>query len=294
MDVHLFDVRDQDSGAELYAESYLVEPGGKGTNQARAAAVLGAGAVLVGRTGDDEFGRLCQEAARADGVETKWVRVDELAPTGFVAIRLIDGQHKTVVYAPGANLRLSWSDVEPALPELESSDVVITQTEVPAKVMTYLCNWARDNGVPLFLDPASPREITLATMRAVDVITPDLAEAEELVGRKLDTEPARVAAVGELLDLGVRRVVLKMGSAGALLADAAGVRRIETIPVVAVDETGAGDVFLAALAVQRATGSDWDEATRFANVASALSVSRTGFALPGHDEVLAALGGRDG
>ncbi len=143
--------------------------------------------------------------------------------------------------------------------------------------------------MPLFLDPASPRDITPSALRCAEVLTPDVAEAEELVGRRLDTEPARVLAVRELLGMEIPRVILKMGEGGALVGDEGGIRTIETIRINAVDETGAGDVFVAALALLRARGSGWDEATRFANVAAALSVSRSGFAIPTADEVDEAL-----
>jgi ribokinase len=289
MDIHLFDVGRQDSGAEFIADRYLVEPGGKGTNQARAAAVLGADVTLVARVGDDEFGRMCVESAQKDGVDTRWVRIDGAERTGFVVISLIAGQHRSLVFAPGANRELAWSDVVPSLSDLETCDVVITQTEIPQAVVDELCRWAAAADVPLFLDPASPRDMTRSAIRTAEVLTPDIAEAEELVGRRLDSEPARLLAVRELLEIGARRVILKMGEHGALLGDADGIRPIETIRIEAVDETGAGDVFVAALALLRTQGSDWEQTTRFANVAAALSVSRSGLALPNRAEVLKAL-----
>jgi ribokinase len=288
MDIHLFDVQSQDSGADFFADRYLVEPGGKGTNQARASATLGAEVTLVGRVGDDEFGRLCVASAQQHGVDTQWVRVDVEERTGFVVIRLIEGQHRSLVFVPGANRNLSWDDVLPALEDLRTCDAVITQTEIPMPVLSELCDWAIETGISLFLDPASPRDVTLSALRTAEVLTPDMVDAAELVGRRLDTMPARVLAVEELLDLGVRRVILKLGQGGSLLGDADGIRPIETLHIEAVDETGAGDVFVAALALRRAEGSGWDEATRFANAAAALSVSRSGFAIPAVREVMEA------
>ncbi len=289
MDIHVFDVIEPDTGADFIADRYFVEPGGKGTNQARAAAILGAEVSLIARVGDDEFGRLCIEAAGKDGVDTRWLRVDTKERTGFVVIRLIEGQHRSLVFSPGANRNLEWGDVVAALPHLETCDAVITQAEIPGPVIDSLCRWATETGVPLFLDPANPRNVTVSALRAAQVVTPDLAEAEELVGRVLDAAPARVLAVRELLDMGAQRVILKMGAHGALLGEGDDIRPIETIEIDAVDETGAGDVFVAALALLTARGSGWDEATRFANVAAALSVARSGFSVPNSDEVEEAL-----
>jgi ribokinase len=289
MDIHLFDVHRPRYGADYVADRYLAEPGGKGANQARAAAILGAEVTLVARVGNDEFGRLCLEAVRCDGVDTRWVRVDKGEHTGFVVIRLIEGRHHSIVFTPGVNEQLAWGDVEPALTELAACDAIVTQTEIPRQVLSPLCRWSTETGVPLFLDPANPSRVTTSALRIAEVVTPDLAEASELVGHPVDTELASVAAVRELTDRGARRVLLKMAERGALLGDATGIRRIATMPVKAVDETGAGDVFLAALAVRRVSGSGWEEAARFANAASALSVSRDGLALPGTAEVLEAL-----
>jgi len=287
MDIHLFGVEEPGVGAVYLADHYLIEPGGKGANQARAAARLGADVVLVGRVGDDEFGHLCVAAVEGDGVDADGVAVTAGERTGFVVIRLVEGHHVSLVFSPGVNNHLTWNDVEAALAKLADRDVLLTQGEVPPDVVDRLLTWASGKGIPVYLDPASPEQVTLSALQRAEVITPDREEAAALTGRDLTTQAAPWLGARELVDLGIERAVVKLGAHGSLLVDTTlGTRHVPTAPVRAVDETGAGDVFIAALAVRRATGEGWPEAVRFANAAAARSVSERGLALPTVPEVL--------
>ena len=287
MDIHLFGGEHRSEDGAYLAERYIIEPGGKGSNQARAAARLGAEAILVGCVGDDEFGRLCIDATSGDGVDTSHVVVTDVQRTGFVVIQLIDGRHRSLVFTPGANSLLSWEDVVPALDALAECDVVITQSEVPSSTVDRLIDWSQDSGVPVYLDPASPQQASRHSLVGAQVITPNVLEAETLTGRPLHDDSSSIAIAGDLASMGVRRSILKLGEVGALLTSGGSAIAIPTAPVDAVDETGAGDVFVAALAVQRAQGLDWVEAIQFANAAAAVSISQSGLVLPGHDEVTA-------
>lgn len=289
MDIHLFGVT-REAGQAMYdAERYLAEPGGKGANQARAAAKLGADVVLVGRVGDDEFGRDCRDAVAADGVDARYVSSTPDARTGFVAIRLVEGHHQSMIYVPGANDLLTWSDVEAALHDLAECDVVLVQAEVPAEVLDRISAWAVEQKVPLLLDPAPPQRVQRHVLTRATAVTPDLEEGAALAGRAPSSPVAPVLAARDLLRSGARLVFLKLGGDGVLVADDHQIVRVPTLKVEPVDETGAGDVFIAALAVRRAQGVSWYEAARFANAASALSVSRPGLALPGAEETLQAV-----
>jgi ribokinase len=288
MDLHLFDVHRAPGQMPLVADHYLAEPGGKGANVARAARRQGAEVSLVARVGDDEFGRDCVAAIRGDGVDTTGVMTTPDTPTGFVAIELDEGRHRSLLFAAGANDALSWPDVEPHLADVGQDDIVVAQAEVPIDTLTELARHIDVMGASLFLDPTPPGRVENEVISRADVITPNRLEASALVGR-LDTSPLwpRLAAQ-ELLDAGARRVLLKLGEAGAILADDHGVFEIPTIQVEAVDETGAGDVFVATLAVARSEGLDWPAATRLANVASALSLSAQGLHLPSREELTEA------
>ncbi|MEA2009707.1 MAG: PfkB family carbohydrate kinase [Actinomycetota bacterium] len=287
MDIHLFGGEHRSEDGAYLAERYIIEPGGKGSNQARAAARLGADAVLVGCVGDDEFGKLCVEATIGDGVDTTYVVISDEQPTGFVVIQLVDGRHRSLVFTLGANSLLTWDHVTPALGALAECDVVITQSEVPSDTVDRLIDWSHESGVPVYLDPASPQQASRHSLSGADVITPNALEAGALAGRSLNDAKAPILAAQDLAAKGVRRSILKLGSVGALFAAAGSMWSIPTASVEAVDETGAGDVFIAALAIQRASGVDWLEATTFANAAAAVSISQSGLFLPRFDDVAA-------
>jgi ribokinase len=289
MDLHLFGGRRWSSGAALVVDHYFTEPGGKGGNVARAAARLGAEVRLVARVGDDEFGHQCVGAIAKDGVDVSAVTFSTTTPTGFVAIELDEGLHRTLVFAPGANDELTWEHVEPVMVEVAVGEIVIAQAEIPETVMRPLAHHVSSNGARLYLDPTPPEDVDGTAMRAADVITPDRAEAAALVGRADTSELWPELAADELHDAGARTVVVKTGATGAVLVDGWGSRRIPTVPIEPIDETGAGDVFMAALAVRRSEGAGWDDAVRFANAASALSVASQGLLLPDRDTVEEAL-----
>lgn len=280
MDLHLFGVRQPAGQAPMVAARYLAEPGGKGANVSRAAARLGADVTLVGRVGDDEFGRDCVAAVAGDRVDTSAVMVTAGQPTGFVAIELREGRHRSLVYAPGANDALTWDDVEPTIRELGHGDIVVTQAEAPPSVLASLASWKASTACTLLLDPTPADRCTPELLAAADAISPNRSEASALVGRSDDSPVTPGLAAADLLRAGVRRVLVKVGELGTLLTDTSGSRRVPTLTVTAKDETGAGDVFLAALAVRLAEDADWIEAVRFANAASALSVAELGLALP--------------
>lgn len=290
MDLHLFGGRRPSSGAALVVDRYLTQPGGKGSNVARAAARLGAEVQLVGRVGDDDFGHRCVDAIRMDGVDVGTVSYSSTTPTGFVAIELDQGKHRTLVFVSGANDELDWSAVEPVVGSMGPDDLVVAQAEVPPVVAAALAGHAGSTPNQLFLDPTPPERVSVDLLRAAEVITPDRAEAAALAGRADTSEVWPAIAAEELRAAGARRVVVKTGATGAVFADERGVEWIPTLAIEPKDETGAGDVFIAALAVRRAEGAGWAEAVRFANVASALSVADDGLLLPTRADVDAAAG----
>jgi ribokinase len=285
MDIHLFGLSASAGQAPLVATRHLAQPGGKAGNVARAAARMGATVTLVARVGADDFGRECVAAAAADGVDVSGVVRTPDQPTGFVAIELHEGRHRSLVFSPGANALLGWEDVEPHVAGLTAGDLVVAQAELPPDTLTRLARELAGCAVPLFLDPTPPERVRRDHLEAAEVITPDLAEAAQLTGRHAGSRLWPQFAARELHAAGARRVLVKTGEDGALLLDDDGLREIPTARVEVVDETGAGDVFLAGLAVSRLDGVGWEEAVRFANAASALSVSRVGLALPGPAEV---------
>jgi len=285
MDLHLFHTTRSAGHAPLVADRYLAQPGGKGANVARAAARLGAEVALIGRVGEDEFGHACLTTINADGVDTRHVVVTGDQPTGFVAIELAEGHHRSLVFAAGANDQLCWDDIEPGVEGLGSSDILVAQAEVPSMALDRIASFAARTRTPLYLDPTPPDCVSRALLVSTDVITPDLAEAAQLTGRTDSSQLWPELAARDLLDAGATRVIIKTDETGALLADGRGAVQIPTLTVDPGDETGAGDVFLAALAVRRLEGADWQTSIRFANAASALSFTSEGLTLPARELV---------
>lgn len=289
VDLHLFDVHGSGGQAPLVADRYLAEPGGKGANVARAVSRLGAEVSLVARVGEDDFGHLCLETIAADGVDAEGVLVTPNTPTGFVAISLEEGLHRSLVFAPGANDLLTWADVEPHVSGLGADDIVVAQAEVPPDTLRRLAEHTVRSGAGFYVDPTPPERVTVDLLGQTDVITPDESEAAALVGRQDTSRLWPGLAAKELLAAGARRVVIKLGRGGAILASAGEMVEVPTMRVAPVDETGAGDVFMATLAVCRSEGLDWPEATRIASVASALSVAEQGLYLPDRPALDAAV-----
>jgi ribokinase len=285
MDIHLFGLKESAGQAPLLAARHLAQPGGKAANVARAVARLGVPVTLVARVGDDDFGRQCVVAAEADGVDVSGVVRTPDEPTGFVAIELDEGKHRSLVFSPGANEALGWEDVAPHVAGLRPSDIVVAQAELPPPTLAALAHELARQGVPLFLDPTPPERVLREQLVTAEVITPDLGEAAALTGRLAGSHLWPVFAARELRAAGARRVLLKTAEDGAILLDDDGLREVPTARVEVADETGAGDVFLAALAVSRLGGEGWERATSVANAAAALSVSRMGLALPSPAEV---------
>lgn len=267
--------------------------GGKGANQAVAAARLGAGVSIVGCVGDDLFGRQLLDGLREEGVDTRAVRVDRGTPSGVALITVDPAGHNTIVVAPGANRRLTAADVDAARQAIAEADVLLAQLEVPVEAVLQAARIARARGRPLVLDPAPAAPLPDELYENVSVINPNEGEAQRLTGIAVDDEAGVRAAAELLLARGCGAVVIKVGEKGAFVAAGTMREMVQGVAVAAVDTTAAGDAFAGALAVALAEGRDTIAAARFANVVGALSVTRMGAqpSMPTRDEV-AAMAGR--
>ncbi|MGH2452173.1 MAG: ribokinase [bacterium] len=263
--------------------------GGKGANQAVAAARLGAGVSIVGCVGDDLFGRQLVDGLREEGIDTRAVRVDRGTPSGVALITVDPDGHNTIVVAPGANRRLTVADVEAARQAIAEADVLLAQLEVPVEAVLQAARLARARGRPIVLDPAPATPLPGELYENVSVINPNEGEAQRLTGIAVDDEAGVRAAAEVLLARGCGAVVIKVGEKGAFVAAGTTREMVEGIAVAAVDTTAAGDAFAGALAVALAEGRDTVAAARFANVVGALSVTRMGAqpSMPTRDEVAA-------
>jgi len=270
--------------------------GGKGANQAVAAARAGADVTFVARTGDDEFGRAMIESLRREGIDTACMVTDARAASGVALIMVDSAGENLIAVAPGANAGLCPADVAAARPHMARADLLLLQLEVPLEAVSAAVQAARREGVPVLLNPApAPEPGALAELLpGLDYLTPNRGEAARLAGMEPDEEPERIGR--NLLEAGVGTVVLTLGAEGACLCDGSGCARLAAPRVDAVDTVGAGDCFCGALAVALAEGRSLREAARFATCAAALSVQKIGAqpSLPRRqsiDEFLTALDG---
>jgi len=283
-------------GETVLGHDFTIVPGGKGANQAVAAARLGANVALVSRVGEDDFGHALLQALREAGVDTRCVFRTPDTPSGVALIMIDDEGENLIAVAPGANGKLAPEDIDRARDQLISADVLVVQLEIPMDTVIHAVTVAKMNRKPVILNPAPARPIEPSLLRSVTALTPNEREASLLTSITVcDRRSARRAA-RQLLKTGTGSVVLTMGSKGALTATRETTRFIRPHPVRVVDSTAAGDAFTGALAYAVARKDDINDAATFANAVAALSVTRTGAqpSMPTMSEVEAFLSLADG
>ena len=263
-------------GETILGEDFIMTPGGKGANQAVAAAKLGAEVYFVAKLGDDIFSEQSLANFTKEAVNTEYVTRTREAPSGVALITVDRAGDNVIVVAPGANRKLSPADVEKAQSAIASSGAVVAQLEVPLETVEYAARLANGAGVPFILDPAPAQQLGPELLEMVDVLTPNETEAQILTGIEVTDEDSARKAAGNLLERGVKAVILTMGSTGFLLASSDVSEFVPAIRVDAVDATAAGDAFTGSLAVGLARGKTLADAAFFANHVAALSVTKMG------------------
>ena len=263
-------------GETVSGGKFLMNPGGKGANQAVAVARLSAkkgACVFVAKVGDDLFGRETAARLKKDGIVSRLV-VDKKEPSG-TALILVDAKGQNVIsVALGANGTFSPKDVAPFRKDIESAAALVMQLETPIETVAWAAKVAHDAGVPVILNPAPAQKLPKSLYPLIDWITPNETEAEILTGVKVVDAASAGKAVDVLLKRGVGHVVITMGAKGAYCGNC---RRIYPCrKVKAVDCVAAGDTFNGAFAVALAEGKTCAEAIAFAQKASAISVTRPG------------------
>lgn len=276
-------------GQSIMCGNYGCTAGGKGANQAVAAAFQGAEVAMAGRVGGDEYGRILEREMENAGVSTRFLVRDFEKQTGL-ALMLLNKDGRYVSYVSlGANEGLCPEDVKNAL-EIERFDLVMLQLEIPLETVYGTLELAEAKEIPVFLDAGPARSLPLERLRGLYILSPNEAETEALTGINPNTEERAVRAARCLYDKArPAHVILKLGSRGAFLYDRDHCKRIPCFKVKAVDSTAAGDTFGAALAVRLCIGDSMEKAVRFAHGAAAICVSRMGArsSIPGQAETAA-------
>lgn len=263
-------------GETVLGESFIQSMGGKGANQAVAAARLGADVTFVARLGKDHFGQDAFEAYEKEGINTKYIVWDDEAPTG-VALIMIDAKSEDIIcVAPGANGKLSIDDILKAEEAIKSADCVLLQLEIPMETVEFAIRLASKYHVRVILNPAPMAKLSEDLIGRIDVLTPNEMEAAALTGNYVSHPRDLAFKVNK--KYGIKTVIVTMGKEGAVISrlQSPGPIEVPSFPVESVDATGAGDAFNGGFVVALARGDTLEDAVKYANAVGALATTRFG------------------
>ncbi len=250
--------------------------GGKGANQAVAAARAGGNVTFIASVGDDMFGHEAISRFKKDGINVDHIKIDPDHPSGTALILVDEKGENSISVASGANMSLDEYDLKDAHGSIANSKVVLMQLETPIRTIEAAAEMAERAGVKIILNPAPAQRLSDSLLKRVFILTPNETEAELLSGIKVESQEGAVQAAKILIEKGVEVVMITMGKKGVLLHTASECKMIPSFDVKAVDTTAAGDTFNGALAVAVAEGKSLDDAIKFASAAGAISVTRMG------------------
>lgn len=283
------------AGETLAARECLEVSGGKGANQAVAAARMGADVRLIGRVGNDVFGHQLLKSLEESNVNIEQVKVCNDCGSGLAVVMVEAAGQNSIVIVPGANGRLSRADIREEAHHIRAADMLVVQLEVPLEAIEEAIAIARAAGVKVILNPAPAARNLPATLYQVDILCPNQSEAELMTGIEVDSFEAAKRAGAELISRGTTQVVITLGKDGACLCEQgeseARFTLIPSIAIEVVDTTAAGDAFLGALAIYVSEYQELSAACRKACIAGALAATKLGAqtSLPWRTEVEAKL-----
>ena len=263
-------------GETVIGGTFFMNPGGKGANQAVAAARLNGNVTFVTKVGYDLFGERTKSLFEKEGIDTRYIVKDPENPSGIALISVDENGENCIVVAPGANGTLSAYDINDEVFNTTKEDVFLMQLEIPLSTVEFVAEKASGRGSKVILNPAPAKQLPNYLLSTLFAITPNEVEAEIMTGIPVDDPLTAGKAADKLFSKGVKNVIITMGAAGAFLRSENISQMVSVIPVKAVDTTAAGDVFTAALAVAISEGKDVLEAVNFANRAASISVTRLG------------------
>jgi ribokinase len=263
-------------GETVHGQTFKMFSGGKGANQAVAASRAGGKVTMAGRVGDDIFSSLVLDSLSESGVGVNYVKKVAGEHTGSAFITVDESGDNSIIVVPGANGGVSKSLVDELVPALQSAKILLLQLEMPLDAVVYAAQKAHDAGCLVMLDPAPAAKLPSEIWDYLDIVVPNEHEASFLTGNRVDgLETAEIAAKN-LVSMGAKVAVVKIGPKGVVVAENISTYYIPSFSVVQVDSTAAGDTFAGAFAVSITEGKNIVDASRFANAAAALSVTKMG------------------
>jgi len=263
-------------GETILGGTFFMNAGGKGANQAVAAARLGGNVSFIARLGDDIFGRQALQLFKDEGINTQGVMIDAQNPSGVALITVDEKGENCIAVASGANAALLAADLYNIEATIAAADIILMQLEIPLETVGFIAARAKQLGKRVILNPAPAAELNDALLSNISVITPNQTEAEMLTGVEVTDDVSAIEAAVALQAKGIEHVIITLGAEGALVYSNNEYQTVKPPKVTAVDTTAAGDVFNGALAVALAEGLDIFVAAGFACKAAAISVTRLG------------------
>ena len=263
-------------GETVIGGTFIMNAGGKGANQAVAAARMGGNITFITKTGNDVFGASAIEGYKKEGINTEYIFRDETNPSGVALITVDGAGENCIVVAPGANNTLLPCDIDKAMPEIETAGIILMQLEIPLETVEYVADIAFKKGIKLILNPAPACYLSDELLSKLYMIIPNRTESEMLSGIKVTDWDSAYEAACIISSKGVNTVVVTLGSMGALVKTGDSCHRIVSYKVSAVDTTAAGDTFCGTLCVAISENRDICNAIEIANKCSSISVTRMG------------------
>lgn len=263
-------------GETILGGTFMMNPGGKGANQAVAAARLGGQVTFISKTGNDLFGRQSIELYENEGINTDYIFSDAEHPSGVALISVDMNGENCIVVASGANATLSSKDIDKARTAVERADILLMQLEIPLDTVEYAAKLAYGKGIKVVLNPAPACYLPDSLLKCLYMIIPNKTEAEMLSGVKVADWDSAKQAADIISSKGVSIVLITLGSLGALIKEGDQYYTVEATKVNAVDTTAAGDTFCGAVCVALSEGRSVCEAVKWANRASGITVTRMG------------------
>ena len=263
-------------GETILGGEFFMNQGGKGANQAVAVKRLGGNLIFVAKLRNDILGQQSVDYFKKEGIDTKYITLDENSASGVALISVDDHAENSIVVASGANMLLNEQDVDKVVEEMCEGDILLMQLEIPIQTVEYAARRAFEKGVKVVLNPAPARSLPKELLRYLFMITPNRIEAEMLTGIKIvnDADAERVAK--EISAMGVQNIIVTLGSKGCLVREGDTSYCVDAFKVEPVDTTAAGDTFNGALCVGLAEGMNLRQAAVMASKASSVAVTRMG------------------